>query len=1062
MVSCGLQLQTIQETGTETELPIQSDQDSTEIIPDTNGILQDTIIFTKKDSIFVTDTSDTDIDSVVVEIVADSLIPSDTIITLPTDTVFIDSITSDTTTEESDLDTIITYSADSIYFGLEGRTTVLEKNAQVNYQNMILQAGRITVNWDDNTLIAEPIIDTIYVDTIIVKFDTLDIEDISSGTESDGNKTIDSPPDLITNDVDSISIEPFSTELTESVNVSDNESGADSSIYTKVDSVDILQAVSHEIFQLNKISKVDTFETTTLDETTGAFKKVKIVIDSTHITGIDTIMWIGNPQFRQGSEVINGKRMNYNLKTKKGFVVQGKTEYGDGYYQGQDVKRIDENVLNVGTGYYTTCDADSPHYHFSADKMKLIVKDKVVAKPVVLYFGKVPAGFLPFAVFSTKSGRHSGIIVPYYGESGSAGRFFRNLGYYLAPSDYWDIKASMSYFDKSNILLFDSQANYRVRYILNGNVSGSFTREPSERRWDLAFNHHHTPTPTSSLNMSGSFVSDPTYYNDVSADPVQRMNRTLQSNATFNDKIKFINGSYSVNLNYTENLDTKASTTLLPRFSASMAQKSFIPQKDNQDDTYWYNKIYYNAKTSFTNQFAKDPVYTPIEITQGDSTFSSTDTSFTTTKQSALRNSYGINTSQVIFSYLNINPTISISQDVTDNRRNYFYDSVNDTIRFQKEDGIFSRHTFSFNTSFNTKVYGMFPGGFGNITGFRHVITPSVSFRYQPDFSEEYFGYYQYIENGSGNIQKKDRYFGQPLMGSTPANEVQSVNFNLDNLFQMKRTKASSKKEEEEIQKIDLFTLNFATAYDFAKDSLGWGDLSTRFSANPIKSEPLGPIKAFRFELNTTHSPYTYDAVSGLIDKFYFEDDNWKEGKLLRLTNMYLRATIDFTAPKKKKKTKAGFEFDETEPADTTLTSEEVVNDFDFSNVSETGNRFDQDINFRPASIPWTWSTTFYYNWSRANPFTDPSKTLWLSNNVSLQLTPKWSISYTNRFDLVTGQLVQSSFEFYRDMHCWEGRFSWSPTGIGQGFYLQINVKSPSLQDLKVKKHRGGSGALGF
>jgi hypothetical protein len=73
-------------------------------------------------------------------------------------------------------------------------------------------------------------------------------------------------------------------------------------------------------------------------------------------------------------------------------------------------------------------------------------------------------------------------------------------------------------------------------------------------------------------------------------------------------------------------------------------------------------------------------------------------------------------------------------------------------------------------------------------------------------------------------------------------------------------------------------------------------------------------------------------------------------------------------------------------------------------------------------------------------------------------LTKNWSLSYNNRVDIVTGEIVSSGFSFYRDLHCWEGRFIWNPTGVGQGFFIKINVKAPGLQDLKVEKRKGVGG----
>jgi len=54
--------------------------------------------------------------------------------------------------------------------------------------------------------------------------------------------------------------------------------------------------------------------------------------------------------------------------------------------------------------------------------MKVMVKDKIVARPVYLYIADVPVFALPFGIFPSERGRRSGIIGPAFGES-TRGRY---------------------------------------------------------------------------------------------------------------------------------------------------------------------------------------------------------------------------------------------------------------------------------------------------------------------------------------------------------------------------------------------------------------------------------------------------------------------------------------------------------------------------------------------------------------------------------------------------------------------------------------------------------------
>ncbi|HEX9652625.1 MAG TPA: hypothetical protein VGA99_02845, partial [bacterium] len=110
----------------------------------------------------------------------------------------------------------------------------------------------------------------------------------------------------------------------------------------------------------------------------------------------------GRPVFTDGREEMVGDRMEYNFKSERGRILRGRTQFQDGYYTGETVKRVEPQEFNVVNGRYSTCENEEPHFHFKGNKMKVIMGDKVVAKPVTFFIGKIPLAILPFAMFSTK------------------------------------------------------------------------------------------------------------------------------------------------------------------------------------------------------------------------------------------------------------------------------------------------------------------------------------------------------------------------------------------------------------------------------------------------------------------------------------------------------------------------------------------------------------------------------------------------------------------------------------------------------------------------------------
>ena len=88
--------------------------------------------------------------------------------------------------------------------------------------------------------------------------------------------------------------------------------------------------------------------------------------------------------------------MTYDMSSRVGTIYQAETSFERGLYQGQRIRKVGDNELDVMSGSYSTCDLEEPHYHFAAHWMKIYLKDKLVAKPMVFYVRNVPLLTLPF------------------------------------------------------------------------------------------------------------------------------------------------------------------------------------------------------------------------------------------------------------------------------------------------------------------------------------------------------------------------------------------------------------------------------------------------------------------------------------------------------------------------------------------------------------------------------------------------------------------------------------------------------------------------------------------
>ena len=101
--------------------------------------------------------------------------------------------------------------------------------------------------------------------------------------------------------------------------------------------------------------------------------------------------------------------------------------------------------------------------------------------------------------------------------------------------------------------------------------------------------------------------------------------------------------------------------------------------------------------------------------------------------------------------------------------------------------------------------------------------------------------------------------------------------------------------------------------------------------------------------------------------------------------------------------------------------------------------------------VTQSWNLNLSHRYSQVR---GGAKTHWVTASLRLPLTRRWLLSYQNRYDLSEEKVTEQTFEFYRDMHCWEGRITWVATGFREGYYFRINIKA--LPEVKIEKSRGG------
>jgi lipopolysaccharide assembly outer membrane protein LptD (OstA) len=719
----------------------------------------------------------------------------------------------------------------------------------------------------------------------------------------------------------------------------------------------------------------------------------------------------------KGEEPIYGIQLEYDFKNNRGKVVQGRTKMQPGYYKGKDIRKIGSETLFIQDGYFTTCDLeDHPHFYFKSNQMRVRLNKVAVAKPVVLYIADVPIIGLPFAIFSLRRGRRSGIILPTYSESSRGGRALERFGYYWAPSEYWDFTLLNSFYEKTGFL-FSGELNYNKRYAFNGEITGSYqpkdvqTGERKER-WELGFNHNQTIGRTVTIYGNGRFASDSRFIRDSYSDFNQRINQTLTTNVSVR---KMLPGSrtLSLNLRRVENLQTEQLDYTFPDLSYNQPTQSIF--KASGSEQRWYHNLRYNYTSNLRNTVSRTPIT--------DST--GTRIGFNRNERSGWQHAISPSFSTKLLRHFNFTSSLNFEELWVRQYLTYQYNDSTQTIEADTINDFRARHLITgIGANIRTTVYGLFEIPFSPLKVIRHKMDPTIGFSYSPDYTDRSFGYYQEIRDASGNlIAKRDRFANNAFGGTPGGGEQRNMNISLNNFFQGKIIRNGQEK------KIDLFYLNFRTAYNFAADSLRWSNINTSFQAKPIRN--------LNISASATHSFYKkdFDGV-GRRNKFVWADGFALPELLNWSTNMSYQLSLEPPVDN---------------DAKTDTLSSESTNPFE--PTTPTDFRY---ADFEPMKIPWRVNLNFNFSYGENNGRISRR----FSTNISAEmaLTNNWQIRYNAYVNVIDKDIVNQTFNINRDLHCWQMNFTWSPNRNFSYYRLEIRVKENLLRDLKLTKTAGSGG----
>ena len=753
---------------------------------------------------------------------------------------------------------------------------------------------------------------------------------------------------------------------------------------------------------------------------------------------------IGKPISKQGKEdPILSDSLLFNFKTKKGKIYNPVTHQETNYFSGGESKKLDSNEVAFRNVLFSTCDLPYPDTHFGIVITKGIAeKNRIISGPAYLEIEGIPLPLaIPFGFFPKPDSKTSGVIIPTFGEDQKLGFYLRNFGYYIVVNDYMDLTTTGTLYSKGSYEL-NEQMTYRKRYKYDGNFSLSYGShnyglegDPAQKDFNVTWTHSQNPdaSPGSTFSASvnagtSTFYQNNPAYSNFNEQALTQNN--LRSTINYSKTWEGTPFNLSVGLSHSQDLSAKTVSLQLPTLSFSMASLSPLQPKDQVGPAKWWQKITISYSLQASNSVNDLP---DNELFQGNYLFKNLQTSIV--------HNIPVGLSLNVLHYFQFSTNVNYTEHwyLQTIRKSFARGSISgldsmttDTVNGFKRAGI-----YNLSTSLSTKVYSEIDFKKGNLIAIRHVMTPSISFAYNPDFSAPNYGYYKSaVSSATLPYPYTSQTYSIFQDGFPSPGKQAGIGLSIDNTLQAKfkpKTTDTSGKP----RKVDLLQgFSLATFYNFAQDSLNLSPIT--FSAHTA---------IFNQKVNLTFfgsfNPYVnqvLDSISNNQVLKYTREINqftWQHGQFPTLTSFSFSmsgalnpSTFHPSAP--------------VVPGSTLQT----INPQQAQRLAMINSDPSAYVDF---NVPWNLSFNYSFSYNNNIVNTNTTNTVMLSGDVSI--TDKWKIQYSTTYDLRALKLTGvPQFTIYRNLHCWDLNVQWVPFGYYKSYNVTLKVNAAILQDLKLSK----------
>ena len=778
---------------------------------------------------------------------------------------------------------------------------------------------------------------------------------------------------------------------------------------------------------------------------------------------------VGKPIFTSDGEESKCDLIKYNFKTKKGYIREVRAQQDEGYIHMAESKIHPNEQIHLKHGKFTTCDKDTPHYHFRLSKAVIVPDERIVTGPVYMKIGKVPTPLAaPFAFFPNTDTRKHGIIIPEFASQASYGFGLQNFGYYIPLGDNWETQInatiySTGRFGIGNTTNYFKKYKYRGSFMVDYNqLRGYFYDSVVTNKTIIKWNHQQDVKAHPSLKFSANinFQSDNNGKTNLATNNpdvfTNQFNSSIKVSKSW--KTKTLRGSATLNNSLRQNASSESYTIELPNFNFTVSQFGLGDLNPRKAGKKWYDliKVRYNM-TAINTIAAPDSIFNVNDYNQ-----------IKDYARNGVKHAAGMNANIKLFgSRFTFTPSVNYNELWNFQYENHTFDDLNNDIDTTYERGFGTSRNVDFAGNLGFSFYGLYRFKGERKTRFKHVALNTVGFTFRPDIQAGFTVDTSSVAGTVKNVYLSPFNDSKYREASNGTGNVGNITWSTTNTLKMK-TRDMKDTINETDKLFNVFdAVSLRGSYNIMADSFNLSTQSLAFRTSKF-------LKVFNIQANATLDMYSYDTLNSRFHRFA-----WQENQGLgTFTGAGLTVNANFTNRNGRKAQK------ETQDAtlDDPLASD-ILND-------------PNTVNF---DIPWQLNTAYNLQYSlnmNKDSITETNynlvQTLVLGGDFSIN--DKWKVKGGISLDLqqflrknhdapegykypFEDLVTTYNFEIWRDLHCWEAVLQfrqfgpvtkntstgeWTSTDIlgtvtrhwqltRWTFMFRVNIKASMFQDIKLE-----------